>query len=288
MKLDIRLVEEPADYWTVEDISKAAWGLNDYREVIPAHLMITFQQNGGLLLGAWLDGKLVGFSVGFIGLTADGSATNGRVKFCSEQLGVLPEYQSYSIGYRLKLAQRDHLLARGIDHATWTYDPLETQNGNLNLHKLGAVCNTYYINLYGTAAGINAGLPTDRFQVDWWLDSRHVTSRLPGTATSPALSTSVNTLDDLRDEGVPVINPAQGIPHPRPGGAIIPPGHPRLLMQVPASIRALKREDPELALAWRLHTRDLFISLFAEGYKTTDLLYTPDSCYYLLEAMLVL
>jgi predicted GNAT superfamily acetyltransferase len=275
MKLDIRLVEEPADYWAVEEISKAAWSLDDYREVIPAHLMITFQQNGGLLLGAWLDGKLVGFSIGFIGLTADGTVTNGRVKFCSEQLGVLPEYQSYNIGYRLKLAQREHLLARGIDHATWTYDPLETKNGNLNLHKLGAVCHTYYINLYGTAAGINAGLPTDRFQVDWWLDSQHVTSRLQGTAA--------NTLDNLRDEGVPIINPAQGIPHPRPGGAIIPPGHTRLLMQVPASIRTLKQEDPELALAWRLHTRDLFISLFTEGYKATDLLHTPDTCYYLLE-----
>ncbi|MBX3057403.1 MAG: hypothetical protein KF770_13125 [Anaerolineae bacterium] len=270
MQLDIRLIEEPADYWAVEDISKAAWGLDDYHEVIPAHLMITFQQNGGLLLGAWLDGKLVGFSVGFIGLTGD-----GRVKFCSEQLGVLPEYQSYNIGYRMKLAQREHLLARGINHTTWTYDPLETKNGNLNLHKLGAVCNTYYVNLYGTAAGINAGLPTDRFQVDWWLDSQNVNGRLQGTM--------VNTLDNLRDSGVPVINPAQGIPHPRPGGAIIPPRHDRLLMQVPASIRALKQEDPELALAWRLHTRDLFVSLFTQGYKTTDLLYTPEACYYLLE-----
>ncbi|GIK57212.1 MAG: hypothetical protein HND44_02270 [Chloroflexi bacterium] len=275
MKLDIHLVEEPADYWAVEEISKAAWGLDDYREVIPAHLMITFQQNGGLLLGAWLDGKLVGFSIGFIGLTGDGTATNGRVKFCSEQLGVLPAYQSYNIGYRLKLAQREHLLARGINHATWTYDPLETKNGNLNLHKLGAVCNTYYINLYGTAAGINAGLPTDRFQVDWWLDSPQVSGRLQGAFP--------NTLDDLRDAGVPIINPAQGVPHPHPAGAIIPPGHGHLLMQVPASIRTLKQEDPELALAWRLHTRDLFISLFAQGYKTTDLLYTPEACYYLLE-----
>lgn len=274
MQLDIRLIEEPADYWAVEEISRAAWGLDDYHEVIPAHLMITFQQNGGLLLGAWLDGKLVGFSIGFIGLTEDGTATNGRVKFCSEQLGVLPEYQSHNIGYRMKLAQREHLLARGIDHATWTYDPLETKNGNLNLHKLGAVCNTYYVNLYGTAAGINAGLPTDRFQVDWWLDSQHVTNRLQGI--------SPNSLDGLRDEGLPVINPAQGVPHPRPAGAIIPPGHSRLLMQVPASIRILKRDDPELALAWRLHTRDLFVSLFAQGYQATDMLHTTDACYYLL------
>jgi predicted GNAT superfamily acetyltransferase len=266
MEVDIRLVEEPADYWAVEDISKAAWGLEDYREVIPAHLMITFQQNGGLLLGAWLDGKLVGFSVGFIGLTAD-----GQVKFCSEQLGVLPEYQSLNIGHQMKLAQRDHMLARGIGHITWTYDPLETKNGNLNLHKLGAVCNTYFVNLYGTAAGINAGLPTDRFQVDWWLNSAHVTERL--------MAGSPNSLARLQAEGVPIVNAAN---EGRPLKSITPFSGNRLLMQVPASIRALKQANPELALAWRLHTRELFMALFAQGYKATDLFYTPAACYYLL------
>jgi predicted GNAT superfamily acetyltransferase len=196
-ELTIQLVTNPADYWAVEEVSKAAWGLDDYREVIPAHLMIIFQKTGGLLLGAWLAGKLVGFSVGFIGLTAD-----GRVKFCSEQLGVLPEYQSLNIGHKMKLAQRDHMLARGIEHITWTFDPLETKNGNLNLHKLGAVCNTYFVNLYGsTAAGINAGLPTDRFQVDWWLNSQHVTDRLADTQP--------NTLTSLQAEGVMIVNPVE-------------------------------------------------------------------------------
>lgn len=275
MTLEIKLVTEPADYWTVEDISKVAWGLPDHHEVIPAHLMITFQQNGGLLLGAWLDGQLVGFSVGFIGLTADGPAANGRVKFCSEQLGVLPQYQSANIGYQLKLAQREHLLARGIDHATWTFDPLETKNGNLNLHKLGAVCNTYFVNLYGTAAGINAGLPTDRFQIDWWLDSQHVSGRLQ--TGSPL------TFSALQADGVPVVNPAHGESWLRPAAEVAAFDGRRLMVQVPASIRALKAADPELALAWRLHTRHLFTALFSQGYSATDLLYTQASCYYVVE-----
>jgi predicted GNAT superfamily acetyltransferase len=272
MELNIRLVEEQKDYWAVEEISKAAWSLADFREVIPAHLMITFQQNGGLLLGAWLDGKLVGFSVSFVGLTSD-----GRVKLCSEQLGILPEYQSLNIGYQLKLAQRNHILARGIDHITWTFDPLETKNGNLNMHKLGVVCNTYLINIYGTAAGINAGLPTDRFQVDWWLDSQHVSNRL--TAGSP------NTLAGLLAEGVPVVNTAVGDPFPRPPEHVLPfDGRPALL-QLPVSIRALKQADMPLALAWRMHTRELFLNAFAQGYAASDLLFTPESCYYLLETV---
>lgn len=267
MELHIHLIEESADYWAVEDISRQAWGLSDYREVIPAHLMITFQQNGGLLLGAWLDGRLVGFSLGFIGLAAD-----GRVKFCSEQLGVLPEYQSLNIGHKLKLAQREHLLARGIEHATWTYDPLETKNGNLNLHKLGAVCNTYFVNVYGAAAGINAGLPTDRFQVDWWPASQHVAERLAGGRP--------HTLAGLQTEGVPVVNATAGA---RPSANVAPLVGSRLLLQVPAAIRTLKQTEAELALAWRLHTRELFMALFAQGYVATDLLHTAAACYYLLE-----
>ena len=145
------------------------------------------------MLGAFLDKKMIGFSIGFIGLTAD-----GQMKFCSEQLGVLPAYQSQNIGYRLKMAQREIMLARQIDHITWTFDPLETKNGNLNLHKLGCRCRTYLLNVYGAGQGINAGLPTDRFLVDWWLKDPDVSSRLSGNYSL--------TLAELRQGGVPVLN----------------------------------------------------------------------------------
>lgn len=46
----------------------------------------------------------------------------------------------------------------------WTYDPLETVNGYLNLSKLGGVCTQYIENCYGEMPDIlNAGLPSDRF-----------------------------------------------------------------------------------------------------------------------------
>lgn len=267
MSVQIRLVETQDEYRAVEEVSKAAWGLGDYREVIPAHLMITFQQNGGLVLGAWLAGELVGFSLSFVGLTAD-----GRVKVCSEQLGVLPQYQNLQLGYQLKVAQRQHLQARGMALATWTYDPLESKNANLNIHKLGAVCNSYFVNLYGEAEGINAGLPTDRFQVDWWVSSAHVARRIGGQ--------SMVTLADLQATAVPLINPA---PANRPAENVAHLHETRLLLQVPANIRAIKQADPALALAWRLHTRELFLALFSQGYWVVDLLFAGDACYYLLQ-----
>ncbi len=78
-----------------------------------------------------------------------------------------------------------HVLAQGIDLITWTFDPLETRNATLNFHKLGAVCNTYFPNLYGDMRdGLNAGLPSDRFQVDWWIASERVAQRLAGEPPS--------------------------------------------------------------------------------------------------------
>src|SRR5207245_196426 len=56
------------------------------------------------------------------------------------------------------------------------FDPLEGVNASLNIAKLGAVTHKYYPNLYGSsmADGLNSGLPTDRFEVEWWIASDRV------------------------------------------------------------------------------------------------------------------
>ncbi|MEH7385669.1 hypothetical protein V7147_09705 [Bacillus sp. JJ1521] len=57
---------------------------------------------------------------------------------------------------------------RGNDLITWTYDPLETVNGNLNLHNLGAVCTSYIENAYGEMSdGMNDRISADCFVVEW-------------------------------------------------------------------------------------------------------------------------
>lgn len=268
--LEIHLITRLEDFKAVEEISKQVWQLPNYREVIPAHLMITFQQNGGLLLGAYLDGELVGFSLSFIGLTDD-----GRVKLCSEQLGVLPHIQGKNIGYQLKLAQREEMMSRGINHITWTYDPLETLNGNLNLHKLGAMCNTYYLNVYGDADGINAGIATDRFQVDWWLDNPHTIQRLKGE--------NLNDLAVLLAEEDILLNGMTDDELPRPETTATPIQNSRLLVQVPTQFQMIKQSNLALAKLWRQHTRDIFTAVFQQGYLATDLLIDGRRGYYLLE-----
>lgn len=260
MELEIRPLESSAEFRTAEEVQYQAWRLADYREITPDHILITFQKEGGLVLGAFDVGRpdkpLVGIVHGFLGRQAD-----GRLKHCSHQCGVLPAYQRHRVGYRLKLAQRDYVLRQGLDLITWTYDPLETLNGNLNLHKLGGVCRVYRPNLYGDLRGINAGLPSDRFYVEWHIASAHVQRRL-AAPTSGAIEDGltipfVSTLDDLTG--------------------------PRLLIPVPANFQALKSADLNQARAIRLHTCALFQAAFAAGYTATDLLHTPTQTAYFLQ-----
>ncbi|MCA9947277.1 MAG: GNAT family N-acetyltransferase, partial [Anaerolineales bacterium] len=145
----IKPISDAASCTAVEQLQIDAWQLTDMVEVVPCHMLLTFHKNGGALLGAYADERLVGFVAGFVGLMA-----NGRFKHASHMMGIHPDFQGQGIGTMLKLAQRQMVRQQGVNLITWTYDPLETANARLNIHKLGAVCRTYIPNLYGEIKGI--------------------------------------------------------------------------------------------------------------------------------------
>jgi predicted GNAT superfamily acetyltransferase len=90
-------------------------------------------------------------------------------------MAVKEGYRNRGLGVRLKLAQREEALSRGIRHMEWTFDPLEIKNAFLNIHKLGAVSRTYMVDFYGVSSSrLQGGLPTDRLVAEWRLDSPHV------------------------------------------------------------------------------------------------------------------
>jgi hypothetical protein len=86
-------------------------------------------------------------------------------------LAVREGYRDQRIGARLKLAQREDALRRGIERMEWTFDPLEIKNAFLNIHKLGAVVRRYegellWCILISTAGRIADG-PAGGGVVDW-------------------------------------------------------------------------------------------------------------------------
>jgi len=277
-RIRIRLVDSIDEYWAVEQLQREVWDLEDV-EIVPDHMLITAQKNGGLVLGAFEvadDGteQLIGFVFGIVGLAQD-----GEIKHCSHMAGVSQAYQSQNVGYCLKLAQRERILSQEIDLITWTFDPLESRNARLNFHKLGAICRTYLRDLYGVMRDtLNAGLPSDRFQVEWHIASAHVAERFSDRWHGPSLSA-------LQAEGALVLNrvrPGDG-DLPEPSQQVLPIRGEQVLVQIPARFQAIKSLDLGLALAWREHTRGLFEDAFAAGYVVVDLLFEEGQSYYLLQ-----
>jgi len=246
-----------------ESLQGRVWGLNE-TDVVPLHLLVTIQKGGGLVLGAFDEtGRMVGFLLGFLG-THDGDVR--RPKHCSHMMGVLEEWRGRGVGYRLKLAQREHALSQGLELVTWTYDPLESRNAALNIGKLGAVCKRYVRDLYGPMTDeLNAGLSTDRFQVEWWIESERVEERLTGESARPSL-------DAILENGGVILNPAtiQADGLVEPAASTFAPGVDTVLVEIPAHVRAIKAADMDLAHRWRAQTREILETCFAAGYTVTE------------------
>jgi predicted GNAT superfamily acetyltransferase len=259
----IRRLATLEEYQAVEEIEREAWAMTDPRDYVPLHVLITAQKNGGLVAGAFEpSGRLIGFTFGFLGMTAD-----GRFKHCSHMTAVLPSAQKREIGYRLKLFQRDEVLRQGLELITWTYDPLQRPNARLNVAKLGAIARTYYHNLYGAmSSGINAGLSSDRFEAEWWLKSAPVVARLEGQYAQPRLA-------DLLARDVPfALQGVQMADGYAPQRFTYDEMHDAYLVEIPHDFNALKRQSIILAKAWRHESAQVFSGLFKRGYVLHDFL----------------
>ena len=268
----VRPLESIADFRAAEEVQRQVWPGTEL-DVVPLHMLTTVAHNGGLVLGAFHGERMVGFLLGFLG-TDEGQANRpalARLKHCSHMMGVLPEYQGQHVGYQLKLAQRDHVSVQGVRLITWTYDPLESRNAHLNIAKLGAVCHTYFLSVYGEMRdGLNAGLPSDRFQVDWWITSPRVKERMFGQRAPLVLSSFTLA-------GASILNPSHVGPDglPRPAEAGLVPAETLALIEIPDNFQAIKLRDMGLARAWRSQTRALFTQAFSAGYWVTDFFHEP-------------
>jgi len=164
--MHIRDIETLEEMRAAEELQKEAWGIEDL-DIVPATQFVAARAAGGQLLGAF-DGKtLAGFVYGFVGLD------RGRTVHHSHLLAVKPSYRNQQIGYQLKLAQRDRVLAQGIEEMHWTFDPLQSLNAHLNFHKLGVFSDSYKIDFYGPETAENLrGVGTDRLWVTWMLSGK--------------------------------------------------------------------------------------------------------------------
>ena len=272
----IRILESPEDMTSVEELQRAVWPGSE-TDVVPAHMLITAMHNGGLVIGAFVEDRIIGFVFGFPGLEfiPDGP----RPKHCSHMMGIHPDHRDSGIGFALKRAQWQMVRHQGLDHITWTYDPLLSRNAYLNIAKLGAVCNTYRRSEYGEMRDeLNAGLPSDRFQVDWWVNTRRVERRLSKRPRRPL------KLDNFAKADLRPLYSLQS----QSGNWARPPEHfsplegKLALAEIPSDFSALKDADFPLARDWRFFSREVFETAFAAGFIVTDFVYDRSRSFYAL------
>jgi len=287
--LIIKPINTPELIKQVPGVESDAWGEKP-GYTVPDHVLTAIEKNGGVLLGAYDGDLLLGYTLGWLGIVNpdDKLPAEGQLKLVSHMTGVIDGYRNKRIGYKLKLAQRDWALDRGLDLITWTYDPLESRNAYFNIHLLACTCQTYYCDYYGEMTDeMNRGTISDRFRVDWQITSDHVIDRISQNKNSKRKRESIK---DLLASGSQLLNPArfdQG-KWALPVEKMKAPIKGQILVEIPADIQAVRKTAPDIARLWRLHTREIFEMLFVKKFRVFDFIYNPGDqprSFYLMEKM---
>jgi predicted GNAT superfamily acetyltransferase len=258
-ELRFRDLHSADEFRQVMDLEARVWGFTDLNDMVTLPVFTITVKRGAILIGAYDEtDRMVGFVYSIVGMKP------GQVLQWSHMLGVLPEYRNSGLGRALKLAQRDRALAQGYELIEWTYDPLQAMNAHLNFTKLGVVAEEYHRNVYGESTSVlHKGTPTDRLVAQWWIARPHVARRLTPGELIPV------TTNEIADAApINTTHPAQA--WLANTDIYLARDDRRLTLEIPMGFTDMQREAPELALEWRMQTREIFETYFKRGYRVVD------------------
>jgi len=261
MELLVRPARDRRDYDACVQLQREVWGLSDL-EITSAIQLIATVHAGGLLLVADSPGAgVLGFCYAFAALR------EGEGHLHSDMLAVKPAARGLGVGLRLKWAQREEALRRGLRLVTWTFDPMRAPNARLNLHHLGAFARELLPDFYGTtSSALHHGLATDRLLVRWDLDHPRVARRRAGEAVCPPGLAARPALHEVAWRG--------GLPVPSPPRLDLE--GPELLLEIPDDWDAVCAADAGLAREWQQAVRRAFEFAFARGYAAASFVSTRE------------
>jgi predicted GNAT superfamily acetyltransferase len=253
-----RRLEKPEEFRQIEEVVRATWGPEAAPGVSPM-LGRILQDNGGLVLGAFADIYLAGFSAGLLGW--DGST----LYLTSFLTAVRPEYQNHRLGFRLKAYQREEVLRWGLSEIRWVFDPLQSRNAGLMVRRLGGRPDRYHPHYFGQLPdAIDRGQETDRVRLVWSLQAPHVEERMGGALPSAeqdrarfaASSAIVET--EIGESGL------------RRPTAVAEPSGPSAHLEIPFDLALLREHEAGQVYRWRHAVRDAFRAAQDLGYVIDD------------------
>lgn len=240
------------DLEQVHHLDERIWG----SIAIPTHQTLAAVNNGGIVIGAYYEEEMVGFSYSFPGFK------EGKNYLHSHMLGVAKAFRERGIGELLKHQQKELAQDRDYRLISWVFDPLESKNANLAFSKLGAISHSYIQDYYGEIRDdFNVGLPTDRLQVEWWLERNRVddvieelTDGAKEIAPWSLNTTGLPEIDNLNE-----FNPEMAY------------SNDAYLLAIPQDFQKIKMGNLSLAEDWRYKIRTILNTLFGQGYAIVRL-----------------
>ena len=200
---------------------------------------------GGMTIGAFADGRLVGYSYAVPGF--DGA----KPFLLSCGLAVAEGYGSRGIGEALKRAQAARAQRTGYDMVRWTTNALASLPLHLYLSKLGARLVRYREDMYD---GLRESAFPDEVEIEW--DLRRTTPpRLEGAPAPLIASSEAGRLDTKELASLTKRS---------------------YTVEIPWDRAALGSRSPELARQWAAAARTAMRALLAARYAGC-LLYTSPS-----------
>ena len=267
----IRLLKSHQDFLACERVQEIVWG----RSGVSGEVLSVTQKYGGAILGAIVNGRVVGFIYAFL------ARRHGKLIHWSHLMAVEPKFRDLGLGFRMKLAHRKIALAAGISSICWTYDPLQSRNAALNIGRLGARAEDYLPNCYGRFQSvIEKGLESDRFVVNWRIRSVTIERRLQDGRPSEMQLAPILKAERINETRLN----AQGFPENHRIWLNL--RQPTLLVEIPAETDRMRIQNLKLARRWRLQTRKIFTGYFGQGYRAEDFIppcpASDGLCFYVL------
>lgn len=258
----VYVIREPCsmkDYRELMNVQLRIWGMPGYIEAVTYHMLIAGHRNGGIVIGVFEKdtGKAVGIVFGVPGYR------DGEIYVYSHLFGFVPELRGLGLGTKLKKYQRLLALEKGYVLFRWTYDPLQSGNAYFNIVKHGVVVKKFMPNYYGYMEDeINRGMPSDRFEAEWWIKSRRVEMILDKKVCSPGikelLELGAEYVTETRiEDGIPILEKVS-----------LDKKSDLLLIEIPYSLEQVRKKNPSLLVEWKIKLREVFNHYLNKmGYK---------------------
>src|SRR2546429_4346315 len=138
----VRKCETLEEFHGCVELQRQIWGEADL-EVEPVTMFVVAAHTGGQVLGAFANGRMVGYTLAIAGLR------EGVPYLHSHMTGVASDYRDRGVGRLLKLFQREEALRRGIRLVEWYFYSLGLSNVHFYLNRVGAHSMRFLADLYG-------------------------------------------------------------------------------------------------------------------------------------------